>query len=431
MRIAEICPVSKQSSSLGKILSSSLTEERVFILASHHPNGKNLLAFGLEDEFVLNETNDKSLTAFQVWLDEKKDWAFGFISYDFKNCIEDLSSKNFDNTSFPLIHFIRPKVVIEFDSCTKEFDFLKGENLLTENTSLKKQLREMLNNINLAETVSKRAYSLKAKITKEQYITAVQELQKHIHQGDIYEVNYCQEFFAEEKIDDVFKVWQQLNALTEAPFSTFMQTGDKYLLSASPERFLKKVGNKIISQPIKGTIKRGKTDEEEVRLKQALLQSEKERSENVMIVDLVRNDLSKFAKRGTVKVDELFGVYTFKTVHHLISTVSCELKEATSFTKLLQDTFPMGSMTGAPKIRAIQLIDEYEYSRRGLYSGSVGYITPDGDFDFNVVIRSLVYNAEKPYISCSVGSAITALSEPEKEYDECLLKAEAIIKALS
>jgi para-aminobenzoate synthetase component 1 len=149
-----------------------------------------------------------------------------------------------------------------------------------------------------------------------------------------------------------------------------------------------------------------------------------------MIVDLVRNDLSKSAKRGTVKVDELFGVYTFKTVHHLISTVSGELKDGTSFTQLLRDTFPMGSMTGAPKMRAMQLIDQYEYARRGLYSGSVGYITPEGDFDFNVVIRSIVYNAAKPYISCSVGSAITALSDPIKEYEECLLKAEAIMKTL-
>lgn len=424
----EVCGVSKERFTFEKILPASLTDERVFILASHNDAGKNLIAFGCESEFVLNESNDQGLAVFQTWLDKKKDWAFGFISYDVKNCIEDLQSQHPNNSEFALIHFVRPQVVVEFDSSRGEVTFLKGEKNLNDSVSLAEELKHLFK---FKQETSTQRNSLSPRISKEQYLEAVTRLQQHIHQGDIYEVNYCHEFFAEQKLENPFATWQRLNARTEAPFSSFIQTGNKYLLSASPERFLKKEGSRITSQPIKGTIKRGKTEQEETQLKQELLHSEKERSENVMIVDLVRNDLSKSAKRGTVKVDELFGVYTFKTVHHLISTVSGDLKENTSFTQLLRDTFPMGSMTGAPKIKAMKLIDEYEYSRRGLYSGSVGYITPDGDFDFNVVIRSLVYNTEKPYISCSVGSAITALSEPEKEYEECLLKADAIIKALS
>jgi len=330
--------------------------ERVFILASHNEAGKNLVALGLEEEFVLNESSENALRDFQHWLDKHKDWSFGFISYDVKNCIENLESRHPNNSDFPLIHFIRPQVVFEFDSANCEVSVLKGANHLKEYSSFEDDIRSLFEKSD--STASTQKSVLLPRITKPQYIEAVDKLQQHIHQGDIYEVNYCQEFFSEQKLENPFATWQRLNTRTEAPFSSFIQTGNKYLLSASPERFLKKEGNKIISQPIKGTIKRGKTEDEEIQLKQELLHSEKERSENVMIVDLVRNDLSKSAKRGTVKVDELFGVYTFKTVHHLVSTVSGELKDNITFTQLLKDTFPMGSMTGAPKIKAMQLIDE-------------------------------------------------------------------------
>jgi para-aminobenzoate synthetase component 1 len=315
--------------------------------------------------------------------------------------------------------------VIRYEMNTRNAHVLKGEASILKEIAFEKLFAAFNGN-----SEKRQSLQLKPRMDREQYLQAIHQLQQHIHEGDIYEVNYCQEFYAAQSLHDPWAVWQRLNTFTEAPFSSYVQLGEHYLLSASPERYLKREGDRIISQPIKGTIKRGKTEQEEEELKQSLLHSEKERSENVMIVDLVRNDLSKSAKRGSVKVDELFGVYTFKTVHHLISTVSGELKEGTTFTQLLRDTFPMGSMTGAPKFKAMQLIDQYEYARRGLYSGSVGYITPNGDFDFNVVIRSIVYNANKPYISCSVGSAITALSDPEKEFEECLLKAEAIMKTL-
>lgn len=417
--------MSKSTSTLQTLLPYDLHEDSVFVLASHHADGEHLIALGKEDEFVLDTTSNEGLDTFQAWLDKARDWKFGFISYDVKNLIEDLATKEPNRPGFPLIHFVQPKIVLRYDVVSRQTHVLKGDAGAVNKLPLQRIFKKEQNAMSGTQVLN-----LQPRITRERYLHAVQQLQQHIHQGDIYEVNYCQEFYAEENLNDAFAVWQRLNTFTEAPFSSFVQLGDHYLLSASPERYLKREGDKVISQPIKGTIKRGQTEEEEEYLKQELFNSEKERSENVMIVDLVRNDLSKSAKRGTVKVDELFGVYTFKTVHHLISTVSGELKDGTSFTQLLRDTFPMGSMTGAPKIKAMQLIDEYEYARRGLYSGSVGYITPEGDFDFNVVIRSIVYNAAKPYISCSVGSAITALSEPEKEYEECLLKAEAIMKTL-
>ena len=222
----------------------------------------------------------------------------------------------------------------------------------------------------------------------------------------------------------------QLSQHSPAPFSSFFRLNEHFILCASPERFLQKKGNKILSQPIKGTIKRGETIEEDQLLKQTLRNNLKEQSENVMIVDLVRNDLSHIAKDGSVKVDELFGIYTFPQVHQMISSISCEIKESIDAIDVIKACFPMGSMTGAPKVKAMELIDLYESSKRGVYSGSIGYFSPNGDFDFNVVIRSILYNDNKQKLSFSVGSAITHHSVPEEEYQETLIKAKAIFEVL-
>jgi para-aminobenzoate synthetase component 1 len=202
------------------------------------------------------------------------------------------------------------------------------------------------------------------------------------------------------------------------------------LLCASPERFIHRSGSKLISQPIKGTAKRGSTEQSDELSKNHLATSEKEKAENVMIVDLVRNDLSKFAVKGTVLVDELFGVYTFPRVHQMISTVSCEIKKAVTFTQILRSAFPMGSMTGAPKVSAMNIIEEFENFKRGLFSGTVGYIQPDGDFDFNVVIRSILYDSESRTIAIPAGGAITNKSIPEEEFDEMVLKLRPQLKVL-
>jgi para-aminobenzoate synthetase component 1 len=271
---------------------------------------------------------------------------------------------------------------------------------------------------------------LTPRISKEQYLEDIAHLRAHIGRGDCYEINYCKEFFAESAGIHPVSTYHKLSALSPNPFSAFYRRQHSYLLCASPERFLLKKGSKIYSQPIKGTAPRGQTALDDDTNKAALQASPKERSENVMVVDLVRNDLSRICRRGTVQVDELFGIYTYPQVHQMISTISGELEEEKSFTDILRATFPMGSMTGAPKHRVLQLINQYEHSPRGLFSGSVGYFAPNGDFDFNVVIRSLQYHAGSGYLSYHVGSGITWYSSPDQEYEECLVKAMAMRKAL-
>ena len=214
------------------------------------------------------------------------------------------------------------------------------------------------------------------------------------------------------------------------PFSALYRINEKFLLSASPERYLKKVKNKVISQPIKGTIKRTSNEKENRKLKQQLQQNNKDRAENIMIVDLVRNDLSQTAIKNSVKVKELCKIYEFPTVFQMISTIESTVDTETPFTDIIKTTFPMGSMTGAPKIKAMEIIEKYESVKRGLYSGSVGYISPKGDFDFNVVIRSLQINYKNNYASFITGGAITILSNAEDEYEECFVKAQALLNAL-
>jgi para-aminobenzoate synthetase component 1 len=267
--------------------------------------------------------------------------------------------------------------------------------------------------------------SIKLKIHKGAYKEKVKQILSHIRRGDIYEANFCQEFYAHGSINPL-TTYHNLNAISSPPFATYLKLDAHYLLSATPERYIKKIGEKVISSPIKGTAARSRDEEEDHAFAKALSQDPKERSENVMIVDLVRNDLSRIAKKGSVRVEELCRVYPFKQVYQMISTVACELGLGISQVDVIRATFPMGSMTGAPKVSAMQIIEDLEETKRGLYSGTVGYFTPDGDFDFNVIIRSILYNASENYISYSVGGAITAKSDPDKEYAECLLKAKAM-----
>jgi para-aminobenzoate synthetase component 1 len=268
-------------------------------------------------------------------------------------------------------------------------------------------------------------------ISAAEYKNAITELKKHILKGDCYEINFCQHFFATDVSIDPLFYYQQLSAVSPNPFSAFYKLNDKYCLCASPERFLKKKGTTLISQPIKGTSKRNLSDySEDTRQKNHLLNSSKERSENVMIVDLVRNDLSKICLEGSVHVKELFGIYSFPQVHQMISTVEGKVDHNTAWTKIIEACFPMGSMTGAPKIKVMELIKKYEHSPRGLFSGSIGYVAPDGDFDFNVVIRSLMYDESKKIISFKAGGGITFNSDVSEEYEESLLKAAAIMQVL-
>jgi para-aminobenzoate synthetase component 1 len=354
-----------------------------------------------------------------------KDYIFGYISYDVKNDTEQLSSKNFDGLDFADLYFFQPLKLIFIKGKNIEFHYLKMVD-----DEIDRDFKEIQNPTSIkrysARPDNDEDIRIKLRIHKDDYYAKVNTVLDHIKRGDIYEANFCQEFYAEHAIINPIEVYKHLNKISEPPFASFLKMEHQYALCASPERYLKKEGSKIITQPIKGTAKRLISTIDDAKIASNLMRDEKERAENVMIVDLVRNDLSKTAKKGTVKVEELCKVYSFKQVHQMISTVVSEIENNTHPIETLRLTFPMGSMTGAPKVSAMKIIENLEETKRGLYSGTIGYFTPENDFDFNVVIRSILYNEEKKYVSYSVGSAITAKSIAEKEYEECLLKAKAM-----
>lgn len=371
-----------------------------------------LIAFGIDKEINLKSGN--AFDQLKNFYELHKNWLFGLFSYELKNEIEALTSKNSDQLQFPELFFFVPKYLIALQNNSVKV-LIGDESILTA-----------IEAISITNNSLKSELKIESKIDKATYISIVEQLREHIHRGDIYEINFCQEFFSRHADINPLAVYTELNNISPTPFAGFFKIYDKYILSATPERFLCKRGNRLISQPIKGTAKRSLNNALDEQIKNNLKLSIKEQAENVMIVDLVRNDLTKSAVKGSVKVDELFGIYTFPQVHQMISTISCEVNPAIHFIDTIKNTFPMGSMTGAPKIKAMQLIDKYELSKRGAYSGSFGYINPIGDFDFNVIIRSILYNSSEKYLSFQVGGAITYASDAEQEYEECLLKASAI-----
>ncbi|MEN8120923.1 MAG: anthranilate synthase component I family protein [Bacteroidota bacterium] len=356
------------------------------------------------------------------------DWLFGYFSYDLKNELEDLKSENFDGLGFPELYFFIPEYIFLVKDDKLDIGYLSH---LTCSTTVAPIFYEIETFVQENNNTDYQKNEINNRISKQEYLSIVEKLQKHILKGDIYEANFCQEFYAENSKINPLEIYQRLNSVSPTPFSAYLKNNNNYLMSASPERFLTKRGEKIISQPIKGTAKRGNNPGEDEKLKLELETNEKERAENIMIVDLVRNDLSKTAKKGSVEVEELCKIYSFEQVHQMISTVGAKIdSEKFDIIDVIKNAFPMGSMTGTPKIRALELIEKYEKTKRGLYSGAVGYISPDKDFDFNVVIRSILYNEKNKYFSYIVGSAITFKSDAEMEYDECLLKAKAMRKVL-
>jgi len=346
-------------------------------------------------------------------------WIAGFFGYDLKNETECLSSLNPDYLHFPDLYFFVPQYLI----------LIRGNEIeiIADNPQ---QVFESIEKQTLHDNGKPSAINIQSRVTKSAYLSTVEKIKGHIQRGDIYVTNFCQEFFAEGAIIDPLTVFLKLNEISPNPFAAFFKWEGNYIICASPERFLAKRGEKLISQPIKGTAKRGENVAEDERIKQQLRNHAKELQENVMIVDLVRNDLTKSAKKGTVKTEGLFGIYSFKQVHQMISTVVCELEKGISAVQAIKNAFPMGSMTGAPKVSAMQLMEQYENSRRGVYSGAIGYFGPDDDFDFNVVIRTLLYNQKNKYLSFHAGSAITYHADAESEYEECLLKVRAIMEVL-
>ncbi|GAA4811545.1 aminodeoxychorismate synthase component I [Litoribaculum gwangyangense] len=350
-----------------------------------------------------------------------KDWIFGYLTYDLKNDVEALSSNNFDGLEFPDLYFFQPKKLFFLKDNQVEIQYL-----FAVDDDIESDLNEIRHCQDKGRGNLKNDIKIHLRIHKDAYFEKVSAMLEHIHRGDIYEANFCQEFYADDTEINPLDTYNKLNTISNPPFATFLKCYDKYLLSASPERYLKKEQQTIISQPIKGTAKRSENIKEDEQLKSDLLNNQKERSENIMIVDLVRNDLSKTAIKGSVKVEELCKIYTFDQVHQMISTVTSKIDETVHPVDIVKSTFPMGSMTGAPKISAMKIIEELEETKRGLYSGSIGYFSPEGNFDFNVVIRSILYNQTRKYVSYSVGSAITSKSNPLHEYEECLVKAKAM-----
>ncbi|SDL08215.1 para-aminobenzoate synthetase component 1 [Salinimicrobium catena] len=379
------------------------------------------------DAFTALKTGEAgAFDALEEYQQTTADWIFGYLSYDLKNDLEALSSKNHDGLHFPALYFFQPKKLFLIRGQEVELLYLR-----LVDDEIEEDYSEILKMISSEEDEPQpNSLHLQPRIPKAAYLEKVREMLRHIQRGDIYEANFCQEFFSENAKIQPLHTYRTLNNISNPPFASYVKLYDLYLLSASPERYLQKKGKTIISQPIKGTAARSKDPVQDQRLATELEKDPKERSENVMIVDLVRNDLSKIAAKGSVEVTELCKIYSFQQVHQMISTVKARLAVGIPAVEVLRSTFPMGSMTGAPKISAMKIIEELEETKRSVYSGAVGYFTPREDFDFNVVIRSILYNASERYVSFSVGGAITSRSIPENEYRECLVKAKALLEVL-
>lgn len=408
-----------------KVLNWSKQFSTFCFLDNHQYQSKNhsvecLLAAGVKRSIRLQAGT--ALQQLQKFIDEKESWLFGHLGYDLKNEIEQLSSAKPSNIAFPDLFFFEPEIIIRLSEKAIYIEAI-------DPAAIFKELNET--EVKSESTFAQKNLIIQSRLSQSAYISTIKELKKHILRGDCYEINFCQEFYATDAIINPIEVYKKLSVVSPNPFSALYRLDDHWLICASPERYLKKEGIKLISQPIKGTSVRinGSDEKDEISRKE-LLNNPKDRSENVMVVDLVRNDLAKICEEGSVQVDELYGVYSFPQVHQMISTISGNLKTGISFSEIIRSTFPMGSMTGAPKKRVMELIEEYEQIKRGIFSGAVGYINPQGDFDFNVVIRSIIYNASASYVSFPAGSGITFYSDPEKEWEECLMKAEAMKKVL-
>jgi len=410
-------------------------DNEVFLRLANFAVGETHFAFFVNDldnfSLALGEQRSITITESKGAFDQlinfqqnSKARIAGYFGYDLKNDLEDLESKNDDELNFPETIFFEPRAwvyskegQIKIESDNPDYlDLI--ESKVTQAESKTPGIGEFVHDI-------------KPNTSREEYLENAMKFRSHLKRGDIYEANYCIQFTGAVKNFDVVNQFINLQRKTEAPFSVFAGLDGHFILSASPERYLKNQKGELISQPIKGTKKRSDDPRLDQIYKEQLSHDLKEQSENVMIVDLVRNDLSRVAARGSVHVSELFGSKTFKTVHHLVSTVGAKLNsEKYNHWDAIKASFPMGSMTGAPKISAMKLIDQYESFKRTAYSGAFGWIDPSGDFDFNVMIRTIYFNKLFSRVSFAVGSALTIKAIPENEYDECLLKAKALLESL-
>ena len=407
-----------------KLLFFSKSKENVILLDSNSKKNdyEFIFSYGKISEL---KSFDNSLDKLDNYIKQVDDWIFGFISYDLKGEIEGFNSKNLKYFDVPNLSFFQPSTIWVFDGVELKALYFDEKELF--------DVWNQINKINIScdSFKSNPNVELKGRLSREEYIKKIKNIKKRIKMGDTYELNFCFDFFNDNTKINPENTFKKLNKLTESPMSVYYKDHHLHVLSSSPERFIKRNKKTIISQPIKGTKKRGKNIDEDVFLINSLKNSIKEKSENHMIVDLVRNDFSRIAKKGSVKVTELSKINTYKNIHQMVSTIEAQIENDMFFSTILKSTFPMGSMTGAPKIKTMKIIDELEETSRGIYSGAIGYIDPNKNFDFNVVIRTIIYDDKLSKISVNVGSGITFKSDPKDEYEECLTKIDALKKSLS
>tara|TARA_B110000879_G_scaffold192336_1_gene258279 strand:+ start:791 stop:2020 length:1230 start_codon:yes stop_codon:yes gene_type:complete len=400
----------------------SICESESHVVLLFDEEGSCFLGIGCARELIIEKPRPGILEELEEFVSgENPEWSFGWLGYDLKNEIENLHTRHENPLGHPVIAWWEPEIVIKFSDTDTEI--LRGKK---DDPRCHDALDALKRKVGDEGGRGKLTFCL----DKDEYLEAFEDVKALIAKGDVYELNLCMPLKGRADVESSWPLFTRLQHLTSAPFAAYLQCGDARIMSGSPERFLKKAGNSLLSSPIKGTVKRGANPEEDEALKKSLIESEKERAENVMIVDLVRNDLSRVAQKASVEVTELCGIHSFKTVHQMVSTIQCQLSPDKGLANILRATFPMGSMTGAPKIAAMKHIDRLELEGRGIYSGSVGYISPTGDFDFNVLIRSLFHNSSTRVLMANVGGAITSLSDGDLEYEECLLKAAAVLKAV-
>jgi len=407
-----------------KLLFFSKSKENVILLDSNSKKNdyEFIFSYGKISEL---KSFDNSLDKLDNYIKQVDDWIFGFISYDLKEEIEGFNSNNLKYFDVPNLSFFQPSIIWVFDGVELKALYFDEKELFDVWNEINKI------HISCDSIESNPNVELKGRLSKEEYIKKIKNIKKRIKMGDTYELNFCFDFFNDNTKINPENTFKKLNKLTESPMSVYYKDHHLHVLSSSPERFIKRNKKTIISQPIKGTKKRGKNIDEDVFLINSLKNSIKEKSENHMIVDLVRNDFSRIAKKGSVKVTELSKINTYKNIHQMVSTIEAQIENDMFFSTILKSTFPMGSMTGAPKIKTMKIIDELEETSRGIYSGAIGYIDPNKNFDFNVVIRTIIYDDKLSKISVNVGSGITFKSDPKDEYEECLTKIDALKKSLS
>ncbi|MEX1010620.1 MAG: aminodeoxychorismate synthase component I [Balneolaceae bacterium] len=341
-------------------------------------------------------------------------WYVGWLGYDLKNSIEDLKSANEDPVGAPDLWFVQPRLLLRYGHQSGLLTAIYGD-LPSEEWLLAEPNRSCESECQVGP--------LEADLDRETYRDHILRIQEGIREGEYYEVNLSHILRARFN-GEPWALYRKMREAGPVPFAAWIDTGELAICCASPERFLKKSGRLVFSQPIKGTAPRSSDPVRDRKLKEELENSEKERAENLMIVDLVRHDLSRTAIPGSVRVSKLFDIQSYATVHQLVSTVEAEVSEGRSAEEVLKCCFPPGSMTGAPKIRVMKEIEEVETYRRGVYSGAIGYLTPEDDFDFNVVIRTAIISGEE--LSYPVGGAITSDSDPDAEWEETWVKARAL-----